>query len=186
MADRKILVNRAPVLTLWAAVVAERLGHAHETALTLGKAVAGLNAQSKGRRLGIFEAAEPEGGSKKGKPSPAAPADTIPLLGRAVPVAKTPRGVRAVVKGKPESASAVQRYLEQKLGDDLAAVTEAMTALAGSVPPRKLEAEAFAMYEAFRPEIPEGVKGWGAKGVLDLERIRRALRGPSRRSRGST
>jgi hypothetical protein len=47
-------VNRAPVLTLWAAVVAERLGFAWDEALTLGRAVAGLNAYSKGVRLGLF------------------------------------------------------------------------------------------------------------------------------------
>jgi hypothetical protein len=46
MAVRKVKVNRAPVLTLWAAVVAERLGYERDEALTLGKAVAGLNAQS--------------------------------------------------------------------------------------------------------------------------------------------
>lgn len=50
-----IEINRVPVLTLWATVVAERLGQDHDAALTLGKAVAGLNAQSKGRRLGIFK-----------------------------------------------------------------------------------------------------------------------------------
>lgn len=55
---RKITINRAPVLTLWAAVVAERSGHDPDAALTLGRAVAGLNAQSKGRRLGIFEEAQ--------------------------------------------------------------------------------------------------------------------------------
>jgi hypothetical protein len=36
-----IKINRAPVLTLWAAVVAERLGFDRATALTLGQAVAG-------------------------------------------------------------------------------------------------------------------------------------------------
>ncbi len=55
MPNKKIKINRAPVLTLWATVVAERLGYDTETALTLGKAVAGLNSQSKGRRLGIYE-----------------------------------------------------------------------------------------------------------------------------------
>lgn len=49
-----VTINRAPVLTLWAAVVAERLGFDPDEALTLGKAVAGLTAQSKGQRLGIF------------------------------------------------------------------------------------------------------------------------------------
>jgi len=42
-------------MTLWAAVVAERLGFDRDEALTLAKAVAGLNAQAKGLRLGIFE-----------------------------------------------------------------------------------------------------------------------------------
>lgn len=58
MASKTISINRAPVLTLWAAVVAQRLGFNEAEALTLGRAVAGLNAQSKGRRLGLFNPAE--------------------------------------------------------------------------------------------------------------------------------
>ncbi len=50
-----IEINRAPVLTLWAAVVATCLGFDWEEALTLGRAVAGLNAYSKGKALGLFE-----------------------------------------------------------------------------------------------------------------------------------
>jgi hypothetical protein len=38
---RTIPINRAPVLTLWAAVVARRLGFTKDEALTLGRAVAG-------------------------------------------------------------------------------------------------------------------------------------------------
>ncbi len=55
MTEHNILINRAPVLTLWATTVAERLGFDQDEALSLGKAVAGLNAQSKGQRLGIFK-----------------------------------------------------------------------------------------------------------------------------------
>jgi hypothetical protein len=55
MTTRTISINRAPVLTLWAAVVAQCLGFDEAEALTLGKALAGLNAQAKGRRLGIFK-----------------------------------------------------------------------------------------------------------------------------------
>ncbi len=54
MSAMTIQINRAPVLTLWATVVAERLGYNHEEALTLGKAVAGLNAQSNGAADGWF------------------------------------------------------------------------------------------------------------------------------------
>jgi len=43
-----VMVNRAPVLTLWAAVVAEVLGFEHDEARIRGRAVAGMNAYSKG------------------------------------------------------------------------------------------------------------------------------------------
>jgi hypothetical protein len=49
-----VMVNRAPVLTLWGAVVAEVLGFEQDEALTLGRAVAGLNAYSKGASLGLL------------------------------------------------------------------------------------------------------------------------------------
>jgi hypothetical protein len=60
MSEQKILINRAPVLTLWATTVAERMGFDRSEALSLGKAVAGLTAQSKGRHLGIFRSVPQE------------------------------------------------------------------------------------------------------------------------------
>jgi hypothetical protein len=53
--DLSVTINRAPVLTLWAAVVAERLGLDQEEALTVGRAQSGPTAHAKGMRLGIFE-----------------------------------------------------------------------------------------------------------------------------------
>jgi hypothetical protein len=47
-----------------------------------------------------------------------------------------------------------------------------MNTLAHAYRPRELAADAFALYETFRPSIPAGVRGWGAKGVLDLQKIR--------------
>lgn len=48
-------INRAPVLTLWATVVAQRLGFNRDEALTIGKAVAGQTAHREGISLGIYE-----------------------------------------------------------------------------------------------------------------------------------
>ena len=45
MATPQITINRAPVLTRWAAVIAERLVYDRDAALTLGQAVPGLNAR---------------------------------------------------------------------------------------------------------------------------------------------
>jgi hypothetical protein len=56
MMTAKVTINRAPVLTLWATLVAERLGYDEEAAPMLGKAVAGLNAQSRAA-IGYFRGA---------------------------------------------------------------------------------------------------------------------------------
>ena len=48
-----------------------------------------------------------------------------------------------------------------------------MERLARSYEPRELAERAFDLYERFRPESPAGVKGWGAKGELDLGLIER-------------
>ena len=172
-AAESIAINRAPVLTLWAAVVAERLGFDADEAATLGRAVAGLNAQSKGQRLGIF--AKPAPGEKpavKKHERAAASEDTVSLLGRAVPIVRTRAGIRAAAGGRADDPAAVHRYLASKFGDALDAAREAMKALARSMPKRELEARAFELYEAFRPGVPPGQRGWGAKGVLDLARVR--------------
>ena len=169
---RTISINRAPVLTLWAAVVAERLGFDREEALTLGRAVAGLNAYSKGVRLGLFTPSPPEVREQRRKLRPKETI-TIDLLSRAVPAVHTKEGLRALEKDKPSDPAAVERYLESKFGDALADARGAMVLLAKSRPPKALAAEAFHLYEQFRPSVPAGTRGWGAKGKLDLEAIRK-------------
>jgi hypothetical protein len=172
MAKKKIKINRAPVLTLWAAVVAERLGYNKKEALTLGKGVAGLNAQSKGRRLGIYEEKKDEDKEKEEKEEKPGKLEFIEILGRGVPAVKTPQGLRAAIKGKPIHAESVESYLEQKFGEELDEARAAMEKLAKAYTPKQLESKAYDLYEKFRPEIPEGKKGWGAKGELDLDYIR--------------
>jgi hypothetical protein len=173
MTKQKVKINRAPVLTLWAAVVAERLGFDRDAALTLGKSVAGLNAQTKGQRLGIFEKPEDRPAEAVSKTRKPAEQFSVPLLGRSVPAIQTPQGVRATARGKPLDPGSVQRYLEQKFGPDLNDVQAAMEKLAKDYEPDELVARAYALYEQFRPAIPEGTQGWGAKGELDLDTIRR-------------
>jgi hypothetical protein len=172
MTKKKIKINRAPVLTLWAAIVAERLGYDEKTALTLGKAVAGLNAQSKGRRLGIYEEKSEEEKEEQATKQKQLQTEFIEILGRDVPAVETAGGLRAAEKGKPIHAESVQTYLEQRFGEDYEAARSAMERLAKAYTPKQLKSKAYGLYEKFRPEIPEGKKGWGAKGELDLDYIR--------------
>lgn len=166
-----VQINRAPVLTLWGAVVAERLGYDPLSALSLGKALAGLNAQAKGRRLGVFH---PKKAPDGGPPKKVGLGEElwIELCGRGIPSKNTVDGLRAVVRDKPVDPVAVQRYLEKKFGKDLDRVRAAMRDLAESFKPEDLSDRAYSLYEEFRPIIPKGKRGWGAKGDLDLDLIR--------------
>ncbi|HEX9075733.1 MAG TPA: hypothetical protein VF932_08120 [Anaerolineae bacterium] len=170
MGKNKIKINRAPVLTLWAVVVAQRLGYDRAAALTLGKSVAGLNAQSKGQRLGIYHPREATPEEKKKRKQ--GEEFEVQILGRAVPALETEGGIRAAIKGKAIPPESVERYLQQKFREDLPDVEGAMKELARSFKPQELAARAYLLYEGFRPEIPEGTRGWGAQGELDLDKIR--------------
>jgi len=149
---QSLAINRAPVLTLWAAVVSQRLGFRWDEALSLGRALAGLNAQSKGRRLGIFKPAE----AKKAEHGEQF---WIEVCGRPVPAKQTPNGIRAVKGNAVISAEGAEAYLTAKFGDRLGAAREAMTGIAKAYRPAELARQAFHLYEAFRPDVPEGRKG---------------------------
>lgn len=177
MSAHTVMINRAPVLTLWGAVVAERMGFDWPTALTLGKAVAGLNAQAKGRAIGIFGPPKAPEGDERAKRSGFGEELRIKLLARAVPARNTPEGVRAVVKDQVIRPEQVERYLAGKFGDDLSTVRQVMEELAAAFEPEELAEVAYSLYERFRPEIPRGQKGWGRAGALDLDLIRSLARG---------
>jgi hypothetical protein len=170
-----VMINRAPVLTLWAAVVAEILGFDYGEALALGRAVAGLNAYSKGVALGLFQPT-PKAVREQRQKLRRDEVVTVDLLHRAVPARHTDEGLRALSDDRPISSESVKRYLESKFGDALGEVYEAMKDLAKSPTPSELAERAYHLYEKFRPEIPSGKKGWGASGKLDLEGIRRMSR----------
>jgi hypothetical protein len=169
--DSPLKVNRAPVLTLWAAVVAERLGHPPETALSLASAVAGTAAHAKARRLGLAEdhpAADDLRDLARGR--------VVRLLGRDVAVAEGEDGALLAIgsDGAPAPAAPVGAYLSRAFGKRLDDARKAMEALAATLPPDELNRVGFRLYEQFRPEVPEGVPGWGAKGELRLAAIREA------------
>jgi hypothetical protein len=72
----------------------------------------------------------------------------------------------------------VRRYLGDRFGDDLKAVRSAMQRLAKAYNPKELADHAYPLYERFRPDVPAGKKGWGAKGDLDLALIGRLAKEP--------
>jgi hypothetical protein len=169
--DRGIIrVNPAPVLTLWAAVVAERLGHPPDTALSLASAAAGTAARAKARQLGLVEEAGPS--QSEGRPG----RRTVRLLGKEVPLTRDVEGrLRADAgHGQPAPAAPVEAYLSQAFGPRLPEVKAALESLAACHAPEDLNRIGFGLYQRFRPEVPSGAGGWAAKGALHLEAVRQA------------
>jgi len=169
--EAPLRVNRAPVLTLWAAVVAERLGHLPDTALSLASHVAGTAARAKAQRLGI---AGTHHGEEPGPPP--ARRETVRLLGRDIPVVRDADGVLLADSGdgKPAPSAPARSYVAKAFGKRLEEARTAMEALASSLEPEELNRVGFRLYEHFRPEVPPDARGWGAKGELNLRQIREA------------
>ena len=171
------------MLTLWATVVAERLGHPPDTALTLGQAVAGSSARIKARSIGLTRDSDQAAEKRQIELRPQI--KPVLLLGREIRLAATEDGeLRADNNGKPASASAVQVYLFKAFGARLAEARAAMEQVAAALPPDELNRVGFRMYEAFRPDVPAGAQGWAAKGELMLDRVATAAKAALGRTSG--
>jgi hypothetical protein len=169
----EIWINRAPFLTLWASVVARRLGYDDEASLTLGRAVAGQTAAAKGKRLGI---AESRSGDKRRailEERQDLGTEGIQFMDRTIPCVRTASGLRALADARPIDPASVHRYLCSKFGEDLALVEGHLVALAAAFPPAELEAQAMDLYMRMRPVVASGTAGWGQQGRLDTEAIDR-------------
>jgi hypothetical protein len=124
---KQVLINRAPVLTLWVAVVAEREGYTFEEGLSFGKFISGLFARTKGKRIGIFDdemesevqkAAE-KGGSKNRKKRKLDEVERFEVFGMKLPGKRLESGLRpAVQNGKPIYPNVVNAYLHRASGVD--------------------------------------------------------------------
>src|SRR4051794_18475215 len=101
--------------------------------------------------------------------------DDVDLLGRAVPVVRTPDGLRAVNKGKSGNPAQIEKYLAGKFKDRLNDARAAMAELAAAYEPADLYRRGFRLYEQFRPGVPAGEAGWGALGELELAKVRGLL-----------
>ncbi|KAH0839871.1 hypothetical protein J3R83DRAFT_822 [Lanmaoa asiatica] len=188
--DEKVLkmkstvVNRAPLMTAWATVVAERLGFEREEALSIGKCwvtlsvvdhhqmcsliTAGsvyteMNAVAKGLSLGIVDQSrkndiEPISGGQQ---------PYVDLMGRR-PLYQTQLSKwRALVRGSPAIPSTAFSYISRAFRQTTPHIIGALRLLAESYPPQELNKVGFSLYADFRPTVD----GWGERGEVRCEHI---------------
>ena len=116
---------------------------------TLGKAVAGLTAHAKGRRLGICKPHKER--AKKGREKERGERFLIEVCGRPVPATNTDDGIWAVRGRNAIDLDSVLHFLEDKFGENLKTVQSAMRKLSKAYKPQELAHDTHRLYERFRP-----------------------------------
>lgn len=170
-----ILINRAPVLELWAASVASFLYSdlSWETSLSAGSAFPTLCAISKGRAIGTVEKSDHAAQDKKRRRhSKTDQLEELEVMGFHLKL----QDGQVLVGNKPKKAN--EAALVKKFGPEeyeraKEAFHEALQWWAGRE--EDLDAQAFRHYEEFRPNVPKGQKGWGRKGTLSLSDVKRTV-----------
>jgi hypothetical protein len=172
--ERPVIINRAPVLELWGACVAQFLNSKTPwaTCLSIGSSIASLTAISKGRSIGIYKEKDKGNDQKDKEKSDNEDVDDLIPVNVMGFTMKLKDGM-VIVKGKPRNVR--EGNLQRKFGERnfLAvkrAMTESLDSWAGHE--EELNKSAFRMYEEFRPAVSSGQKGWGRKGELQISRIR--------------
>ena len=164
--SKPIIINRAPVLHLWSASVAQFL-HPDlpwDSCLSIGSAVSSLCAISKGRSIGVIEPKDSEAKSKKEKQG-----EEVAVMGFHLRI----EDGAVLLGGKAKAANG--EGLRKKFGEEgyqaaRHAFRQGLASWEGCED--ELDGKAFHMYERFRPSVAGGQRGWGRKGELSLEEVR--------------
>ncbi|KIK92718.1 hypothetical protein PAXRUDRAFT_146685 [Paxillus rubicundulus Ve08.2h10] len=161
---KSTVANRAPLMTAWATVVAERLGFEREEALSIGSVYTEMNAVTKGVFLGLVD----ESRKKEIEPIPGERQPYVNLMGRRRPLYQTQSSKwRALVGGSPALPSTAFSYISRAFRQTTPHVMGALRLLAASYPPPELNNIGFSLYADFRPVVD----GWGKRGEVPCERI---------------
>ncbi|OAX44571.1 hypothetical protein K503DRAFT_825731 [Rhizopogon vinicolor AM-OR11-026] len=160
---KSTVVNRAPLMTAWATIVAERLGFEREEALSIASVYTDMNAISKGVSLGLFD----ESRKKEIEPIKDGTQPYVDLLGRRPLYQTRTETWRALTNASPALPSTAYSYISHAFRQTTPYVIGALRLLAESFPPPELNKKGFALYAEFRPDVD----GWGKRGEVRCEQI---------------
>lgn len=173
--EKPIMINRSPVLQLWAAVVANFLNRDESwtTCLSIGASIAALCAISKGRAIGKVEPKDESAAAQDKRKKRKQKDDEF----RELEVMGFPMHIKddvVVVGGKPKPLN--ESTLYSKFGGqevyEKAKTTMERALRSWSEDKDELNRTAFHMYEKFRPNVASGGSGWGRKGELNLKKVK--------------
>jgi hypothetical protein len=126
---------------------------------------------AKGRSIGTISEPDVDDSKKKDEKKKQIEADELEVMHFKL---RLKDGI-VFLGGKAQNGS--EDALKRKFGDHYDDVRGVFDESLQKWGERKEELDklAFGMYEEFRPEVPKGQRGWGRKGILDLEKTRRII-----------
>ncbi|KAK0486868.1 hypothetical protein EDD18DRAFT_651532 [Armillaria luteobubalina] len=161
---KSTVINRAPLMTAWAMIVAERLGFQREEALSIASVYTEMNALSKGVSLGIYKEGKQKGldairdGSQP----------YVELMSRRIPLYQSQSDQwRALLNSKPAQPSSPFSYISRSFRQTTPHIIGALRLLAESFTPRELNNKGWALYTEFRPSV----NAWGERSEVKCETI---------------
>ncbi|KAJ3488378.1 hypothetical protein NLI96_g2901 [Meripilus lineatus] len=164
------VVNRAPIMTAWAFVVAERMGFQREEALSIATVYTEMNAISKGVSLGIYKEGKQEG--REAKKDGSQP--YVDLMGRrqvifSGPLPRPPRQTDASLTIGTHHCLLLgsYSYIKRSLQQTTPQIIGALRLLSQTYSPSEINTQGYSLYVDFRPEVG----GWGKKGQVKCEKI---------------
>ncbi|KAJ7276479.1 hypothetical protein B0H12DRAFT_24606 [Mycena haematopus] len=162
---KSTVVNRAPLMTAWSTLVAERLGFQREEALSIASVYTEMNAVSKGISMGIYKPGTQYKRSTEASKGGSQP--YVELMGRR-PLFKTQNSQwRALSNGTVVQPSTAFSYICRALRKTTPHIIGALRLLVESFTPEEINARGWALYADFRPEV----KGWGERAEVKCETI---------------
>ncbi|KAF7332077.1 Glutamine synthetase [Mycena kentingensis (nom. inval.)] len=164
------IVNRAPLLTAWATLVAEKLGFQREEALSIASVYTEINAISKGISLGKLQKSAAAGMEA----SPTGTQPFVDLMGKR-PLFQTQHSQwRGLSAGKAVPPSTAFGYISRALRQTTPHVIGAMRLLLDTYSVEEINTKGWGLYADFRPDV----NGWGDRGevrcstILDLRQTK--------------
>ncbi|KAL4076062.1 hypothetical protein J3A83DRAFT_4089915 [Scleroderma citrinum] len=160
---RSAIVNRAPLMTAWAMIVAERLGFQREEALSIASVYTEMNAVTKGVSLGLID----ESRKKEIETLPEGKQPYVDLMGRRPLYQTRSSKWLALSGGSPALPSTAFSYVSRSLRQTTSYVMGSLRLLADSYSAQELNEEGYSLYADFRPTVNE----WGKRGEVRCARI---------------
>ncbi|KAG6821636.1 hypothetical protein H0H93_000145 [Arthromyces matolae] len=160
---KSTVVNRAPLMTLWAMTIAERLGFRREEALSIASVYTEMNALSKGISIGLYDKGKERGmeAVKGGSQS------YIEFMGRR-PLYRTQADQwRALSNGTPVEPSDAFSYVSRAFRQTTPHISGALKLLADSFKVEEINSRAWGLYADFRPSVDR----WGARSEVKYSTI---------------